>query len=207
MRATKRALDVVASAAGLVALAPLGVVVAAAVKADGGPVFFRQERVGRHGRPFRIWKFRTMVVNAERLGPGITGADDPRITRVGRWLRRTKIDELPQLLNVFLGEMSLVGPRPELARYVARYSAAERAVLDHVPGITDPASLHYADEEGLLARVTDRESHYVEVIMPDKIRRNLAYAVHATTWSDCRVLLATVALPFRRVVAPVEALP
>lgn len=190
----KRLLDVVASAAGLVALSPLLVGIAAAVKLDGGPAFFRQERIGHRGRPFRMWKFRTMVPHAERLGPQLTAAGDPRITSTGRWLRRTKLDELPQLLNVLVGEMSLVGPRPEVPRYVARYTAEQRRVLELVPGITDPASVHYRDEGALLAAAPDPDRLYVERLMPDKIRRNLAYAATATVWSDVRVILQTLGI-------------
>lgn len=191
MTRAKRLVDVAASICGLVAASPVLVLVAAAVKTDGGNVFFRQQRVGRHGRPFLIWKFRTMVPDAERSGPQLTVAGDVRITPVGRWLRRTKLDELPQLLNVLAGEMSLVGPRPEVARYVALYTTDQRRVLALVPGITDPASLAYRDEERLLAEATDPERAYVEQIIPDKIRRNLEYAARSTVASDLRVVLRT----------------
>jgi len=194
MTRAKRLLDVAASAAGLLALSPLLLAVAVLVRRDGGPAFFRQERVGRDGRPFRMWKFRTMVPNAERLGPQLTAAGDPRITPIGRWLRRTKLDELPQLANVLVGEMSLVGPRPEVARYVARYTPEQRAVLALVPGITDPASLHYRGEERLLAAAADPERLYVEQVMPDKIRRNLEYARTATVLGDVAVVLRTLGL-------------
>lgn len=198
----KRALDVVASAAGLVALLPLLAALALAVRADGGPAFFRQERIGRDGRPFRLWKFRTMVPDAARLGPPLTSAHDPRVTAVGRWLRRARLDELPQLLNVLAGEMSLVGPRPEVPRYVARYTAEQRAVLALVPGITDPASIAYRDEARLLAAADDPERLYVERIVPDKIRRNLAYAREASVARDVGVLLATLAALLRPGAAP-----
>ena len=194
MRRGKRLLDVVASAAGLLVLSPLLVVVALVVRRDGGPAFFRQERIGRGGGPFRMWKFRTMVPHAERLGPQLTADGDPRITPVGRWLRRAKLDELPQLLNVLAGEMSLVGPRPEVRRYVARYTAEQRRVLDLHPGITDPASLHYHREETLLAAAADPERLYVEQLMPDKIRRNLQYAQTATVARDVGVVLRTLGL-------------
>ena len=192
MTAAKRAVDLVASLAGSLVLLPLMAVVAMVVKRDGGPVFFRQQRVGRHGRPFGMWKFRTMVVNADKVGPLLTAAGDPRITPVGRWLRRTKLDELPQLFNVIVGDMSLVGPRPEVARYTARYTPEQRAVLDLMPGITDPGTLHYVDEQELLAEAADPERLYVERIMPDKIARNLAYAARATVFTDLAVIVRTV---------------
>jgi len=189
----KRGFDVVCAALGLVVLSPLFALLAALIKlGDGGPVFFRQQRMGYRGRPFRIWKFRTMVPDAERRGALLTADCDPRITGVGRWLRRTKMDELPQLLNVLAGEMSLVGPRPEVPRYVALYTPAQRGVIDIVPGITDPASLAYRDEGRLLASAPDPERAYVNRIMPDKIRLNLEYARRATLWTDVAVILNTV---------------
>ena len=193
MNRSKRAFDVTLSIVGLALLWPLLLVIAALVKSDGGPVFFRQERVGRFGRPFRIWKFRTMVVDAERMGLQITAAGDPRITRVGDWLRQTKLDELPQLFNVLAGQMSFVGPRPEVPRYVALYDAEQMRVLELTPGITDPASLRYFDESHLLAGVDDPESAYVHDIMPAKIRVNLTYAEHATHRDDLRMLFRTAA--------------
>jgi lipopolysaccharide/colanic/teichoic acid biosynthesis glycosyltransferase len=193
MTAAKRLLDVLASAVGLVVLAPGLAVVAALVALDGGPVIFGQERVGRRGRPFRMWKFRTMVVDAERRGPPLTVGADPRITRAGAWLRRYKLDELPQLVNVLRGEMTLVGPRPEVRRYVARYTAQQRRVLDLVPGITDPASVRFRDESLLLAGAADPEAVYIDRLVPEKIRVNLDYAARATVWSDLLVILTTIA--------------
>lgn len=191
-RMLKRTVDVVGAAVGLVVSAPLLVLLSVLVWVDApGPVFFRQERVGQHGRPFRIWKFRTMVDGAEASGPGVTVARDARITRVGRWLRQTKLDELPQLLNVLGGSMSLVGPRPELPRYVELYSGEERAVLLYRPGITDPATLAFRREEEILAAAEDPERHYREVVMRDKILLNLEYARRATVWSDVEVIVRT----------------
>jgi lipopolysaccharide/colanic/teichoic acid biosynthesis glycosyltransferase len=191
MRA-KRCFDLCATIAGLVVLSPLLLIVALLIKLDdGGPVFFRQQRVGRAGRRFRVWKFRTMIPDAERRGGALTVGDDPRTTRVGRWLRRSKVDELPQLFNVLAGDMSLVGPRPEVPRYVARYTADQRRVLDLVPGITDPASIAYSRESELLARAPDPERYYVTAVMPDKIRINLTYAARATRWTDVKVVLET----------------
>ncbi|MFO0073238.1 MAG: sugar transferase [Gemmatimonas sp.] len=191
MSPAKRAVDVVASLTGSLLLLPLFAVIAVAVRSDGGPVFFRQRRVGRHGREFHMWKFRSMVVRAEQTGPQLTAHGDPRITRVGRWLRRTKMDELPQLFNVLAGDMSLVGPRPEGPRYVALYTPTQRAVLALTPGITDPASLHYVDEWALLAEASDPEALYIGTLMPDKIARNLAYAQQATLASDVAVIVRT----------------
>ena len=193
MRPGKRALDVTAAIAGLLVLAPVFAAIAIAIKLQShGPFFFRQERVGRAGARFRIWKFRTMVADAERQGGAITIGKDPRITSVGTALRRFKLDELPQLLNVLRGEMTLVGPRPEVAHYVQLYSEAQRAVLELVPGITDPASIEYRDEAAVLATYPDPEQAYVEEIMPRKIRINLEYAARATAGSDVALILRTV---------------
>src|SRR5262249_43446823 len=148
-------------------------------------------RVGFRGQPFRMWKFRTMVPDAETQGNQLTAAGDPRITRVGVWLRRFKADELPQLLNVLVGEMSLTGPRPEGPRYVSMYDDQQRRVLDLVPGITDPASIAYFNESEMLAQSSDPERTYVEEIMPDKIRMNLEYASQATLWTDVKVIVRT----------------
>jgi len=192
MRWSKRLFDLFWSILGLLILWPLFLVVALLIKLDDkGPVFFRQERVGYKGRPFRIWKFRTMVVDAEKIGKPLTVGRDPRITRVGYWLRKFKLDELPQLFNVLVGEMSLVGPRPEVPKYVALYTPEQRKVLDLVPGITDPASIKYRDESEILGRSPDPDRTYLEEIMPEKIRLNLEYAAHATVWSDFIIVLKT----------------
>jgi len=192
MTRAKRVFDVVGAAAGLMLVSPLLLILALLIKAeDGGPVFFRPERVGHRGRAFRMWKLRTMVPNAEAQGLPLTVGRDPRVTRVGAWLRRLKVDELPQLFNVLVGEMTFVGPRPEVPRYVASYNAAERRVLELVPGITDEASIRYIDEAALLATAADPERLYVEEIVPEKIRVNLAYAARATVWTDVGVILAT----------------
>ncbi len=191
----KRAFDLFWSLLGLLALVPVLLMVALVVKLeDGGPVFFRQVRIGRGGRPFRIWKFRTMVLDAEHLGRAITVGRDPRITRIGWHLRNSKLDELPQLLNVVAGEMSLVGPRPEVPRYVELYSAAQGAILALRPGITDLASIKYRNESDLLALAEDPDQTYVDAVMPDKIRINLAYAAEAGVLSDFLVILATLGI-------------
>ena len=199
MTRLKRACDVTGALLGLAVLWPLLLVIAAAIVVrDGKPVLFRQERVGRDGRPFRLWKFRTMTAGAEQRGRQITVGADPRITRIGRWLRAMKLDELPQLVNVLRGEMSLVGPRPEVPRYVALYTPAQRAVLALTPGITDPASLRYYDESRVLDGAEDPERLYVDQIMPEKIRVNLEYAARATAWSDLGVVFATLRRLFVR---------
>lgn len=190
----KRLFDLLAAILGLLLLAPVMLFVALAIKFDSpGPVFFRQERVGRHGRLFRIHKFRTMVHATNSTGPLITVGADARITRAGAVLRRTKLDELPQLLDVLAGDMSVVGPRPEVPKYVALYPPALREkVLSVRPGITDPVSLRFADESTLLASASDPEREYVEVVMPQKLAAAAAYAEQATLASDIRVVGRTV---------------
>jgi lipopolysaccharide/colanic/teichoic acid biosynthesis glycosyltransferase len=199
----KRLFDVLASLAGLVILSPLFALIAVAIKLDSpGPVFFRGRRVGRNGCLFDIYKFRSMVVDADRKGPGITTAGDPRITRVGNALRRTKLDELPQLINVVRGEMSLVGPRPEDARYVALYTSEQRRVLSVRPGITSPASLRFRQEEDLL-RGEDWRRVYREQLVPAKLQIELDYLERASLWRDLGILVQTVlALVSRRSDAP-----
>jgi len=196
----KRALDLAAALAGLLLLAPLFALIAVAIKLDSrGPVFFRQERVGRHGRPFRIFKFRTMTVEQPPGGVQVTVAGDRRITRVGALLRRTKLDELAQLIDVLRGTMSLVGPRPEVPRYVAHYPPQWRERLLSVrPGITDFASVRYRDENELLAGASDPEREYIEVILPTKLKYALHYVDRPTFANDLRVLgltLSTVFVP------------
>jgi lipopolysaccharide/colanic/teichoic acid biosynthesis glycosyltransferase len=196
----KRAFDLLGAALGLLLLSPLMLAIALAIKLDSrGPVFFRQQRVGRHGTLFRIHKFRSMVADAPQRGPALTVGDDPRITRVGRWLRHSRLDELPQLIDVLAGHMSLVGPRPEVPQYVAQYPAAlrERA-LSVRPGITDPSSLLYLDEAELLARAADPEREYVDVILPRKLQCAADYAAQASLRSDMGVLLRTLRLLVQR---------
>lgn len=187
----RRLVDVVASTSGLLLLSPLFVILAVAVKLSSpGPVFHRGERAGRGGKPFSLYKFRSMRVVAG--GPDITRAGDPRVTAVGRFLRRTKLDELPQLINVVAGDMSLIGPRPEVPRYVELYDAEQRRVLSERPGITSPASLMYRSEEEQLVG-PDWERLYVETIMPMKLRIDLEYLDHRTLVSDLRVIARTIA--------------
>ena len=188
----KRAFDLAASGLGLLVLAPVFAFIALAIRFDSpGPVFYRQERVGRGGKPFLIFKFRTMQVDADRVGGPLTVGGDPRITRAGRFLRKGKLDELPQLLNVVRGEMSLVGPRPEVPKYVALYTPEQREVLEVRPGITDPASIEFRDENELLEGSSDPEALYVSEILPRKLGLNLEYARGAGFFYDIRVILAT----------------
>lgn len=189
----KRMLDLVGSAVGLVALTPLFACVAFGVVATSpGPVFYRQMRVGRHGRTFRIFKFRTMVEGAETSGPRVTGAGDARVTRFGRFLRRHKIDELPQLINVLRGEMSLVGPRPEVPEFVALYPAEFARVLAVVPGITHRATQLFRREEELLGAAADPRTFYVEKILPRKLAIYLTDLDRSTFWGDIRTIVRTV---------------
>lgn len=187
----KRLLDVAASALGLFVLAFPFLVIAAAVRLDSpGPAFFRQERIGKGGRPFRIWKFRTMGVSAPQEGGSLTVGEDSRVTRVGRFLRRYKIDELPQLVNVLLGEMSLVGPRPEVPEYAFLLPGQER-VWSVRPGITDPTSLELRDESDLLAAQRDPESYYLQVLLPRKTEAYLRYIDERSLVYDVRIILST----------------
>ncbi len=192
MKKTKRLFDIFWTSLGLLLLWPVFLVIALLIKIDdGGPVFYRQIRVGRGGKPFRIWKFRTMVVDADKIGGSLTVGRDPRITRTGYWLRKFKLDELPQLFNVLSGEMSLVGPRPEVPEYVARYTQDQKRVLELTPGITDPASIAYRNENEILASSDDPEAVYLSEIMPEKIRLNLQYAEKSTVWTDFLTILKT----------------
>ena len=188
----KRTLDLLAAAVGLILLSPLFLLAAIAIKLESrGPVLFLQQRVGRHFVPFHICKFRTMVPDAEKRGAQLTAGADPRITRVGRVLRKTKLDELPQLINIARGEMSLVGPRPEVPKYVELLRDQYVDILTVRPGLTDPASIKYRDESELLANSADPEREYIERILPDKLAISRAYIARATLWSDVGVFVAT----------------
>lgn len=200
--AIKRAFDVAASAVGLAVTAPLLAASAALVKLSSpGPVLFRQVRVGRGGEPFELLKFRTMKVQAG--GPQITRDRDPRITRIGRLLRKTKLDELPELVNVLRGDLSLVGPRPEVPRYVELYPPGDREFLQRFrPGITDPATIRFRNEEDILARATDPEHAYVHEILPLKLRMYREYLEVASVVGDVGVLFATLRVIIRPDSAP-----
>lgn len=191
----KRIFDIVVSFVGLVILSPLFLILAIAIARDSkGPVFFKQTRVGRNGVPFKIYKFRTMVEDAEARGMQLTVGDDSRITNVGTFLRKTKIDELPQLINVFKGEMSFVGPRPEVPKYVGLYTEDQRQVLMVRPGITDLASIEYRNESELLATADNPEKVYIEEVMPRKIELNKEYIRNMSLVSDMRIILKTIAV-------------
>lgn len=189
----KRIFDLFFSAIGLILLLPFFLIIAIWIKLDSsGPVFFRQTRVGRFGHPFQIYKFRTMCSDAEAKGRQITVGDDPRITRSGSFLRRYKLDELPQLINVVKGEMSLVGPRPEVPRYVELYPEKIREmVLSIPPGITDFASIEYKDENDILGRADDPDKAYVEQVMPVKLRYYERYVAERSLWVDFKLIMAT----------------
>lgn len=188
----KRLFDIVSSGIGLLCLAPVFVVMAIWIKLDSrGPVFYRQTRVGRYGRDFRIFKFRSMRVGSDKGCQITVGERDPRITRFGYFIRRYKIDELPQLINVFLGDMSIVGPRPEVRKYVDLYSEEQRKVFQVRPGITDLASIKYRNENELLSQVDDPDTYYIDVIMPDKLTINLEYIRHQSFMGDIKIIFNT----------------
>lgn len=189
----KRIFDLVASVIGLLILLPILVVVAIWIKLDStGPILFKQTRVGYVGRYFQIYKFRTMVVNAEVIGAQITSGDDGRITKIGKVLRKYKLDELPQLINVLVGEMSLVGPRPEVPKYVKLYNEAQKRVLQALPGITDLASLEFRNENELLLGKENVEEFYVQQIMPQKLLLNLEYIDQAGLLFDLKIIARTI---------------
>ena len=194
----KRAMDIAISALALCALWPVFLIIALAIKLDDpGPVFYRQERVGKDGKIFRIFKFRSMVVDADKKGLAITVGRDRRVTRVGAFLRKTKLDELAQLINVLLGQMSFVGPRPEVEQYVKLYTPYQRQVLLVRPGITDYASIAYRNENDLLAGADDPQRMYIEEIMPAKLELNMKYLREISPLADIRLMLATVAAVMR----------
>jgi lipopolysaccharide/colanic/teichoic acid biosynthesis glycosyltransferase len=191
----KRAVDIVLSATALVVLAPLLLIVALAIWVDSGwPVFFSQQRLGRDFRPFVLWKFRSMWPAA---GSFVTAAGDRRITRVGRFVRRTKIDELPQLWNVLLGDMSLVGPRPEVTEFVNVYRERYKRILRVRPGLTDLASIRYRDEEELLAESGDPVHRYITFVLPDKLDLAEQYIRDRSFWLDVRIIVRTVRIMAR----------
>lgn len=196
---TKRLFDLLLAIPGMVLLIPLFVLVSLLIKIEGpGPVFFRQERIGRAGVPFKIYKFRTMVPDAESLGSRITVGRDPRITRVGCVLREYKLDELPQLINVLRGEMSLVGPRPEVAEYISHYSQQDKKIIHSLlPGITDPASIEFRNEAELLSAAVDPEEVYIREILPLKLEMYKRYVRDRSLWLDCRLILKTLSILWR----------
>ena len=191
----KRLFDIVASGVGLIVLSPLFLILAIWIKLDSpGPVFYRQVRVGRHNKDFRIFKFRSMRVGADKGSLVTIGGHDPRITRSGYFIRKFKFDELPQLINVFVGDMSLVGPRPEVRHYVDYWTLEQMRVLDVRPGITDPASIKFRNENELMEKAEDPEKYYIEVIMQEKIKLYLEYVQNHTFWGDIGLILKTLRL-------------
>ncbi len=188
----KRLFDIICSLFGLAVLSPLLLLTALWVKLDSnGPVFYRQLRVGQYGKEFHILKFRSMYVDSDKHGLITVGGRDPRVTHAGYYIRKYKLDELPQLINVLIGDMSFVGPRPEVRKYVDLYTPDQRHVLDVRPGITDAASIKYRNENDLLATASDPDRYYTEVIMPDKLRINLEYVAHHSVWGDIQLICQT----------------
>ena len=188
-----RFFDFVLSLVGLVILAPIFIVLAVWIKIDSmGPVFYKQIRVGQNGKDFGLFKFRSMVVDADKKGLITVGGRDPRITRSGYFIRKYKLDELPQLINVLLGDMSLVGPRPEVRKYVELYTDEQQKVLSVKPGITDYASIEYMDENEILGKSTDPEKTYIEEIMPEKIKYNMKYIKNRSLIEYFKIIFLTV---------------
>ena len=204
----KRAFDIALSLVGLgVCGGPLALI-AVWIRLDSpGPVFYRGVRVGRFGKPFRIFKFRSMVVDAEKLGPASTAAEDARLTRSGSFLRKYKLDELPQLMNVLVGDMSFVGPRPEVQKFVDLYTDQEKEILNVRPGISDWASIWNADEGAVLAGSDDPDKLYEELIRPTKLKLQLEYARHHRLWADIRILVCTFVRILRKDWLPKELAP
>lgn len=188
----KRTFDIIASGLGLICLSPLFIFLAVWIKLDSkGPVFYRQTRVGRDNKDFRLFKFRSMRPDSDKLGLITVGGRDPRVTRSGYYIRKYKLDEFPQLINVFKGDMSLVGPRPEVRKYVDMYTPEQMHVLDVRPGITSLASIRYRNENDLLAAADDPDRCYIEQVMPDKLAIDLEYVKHASLSTDIRLIIST----------------
>lgn len=188
----KRTIDLILAMLGVILLSPVLAAVALLVRLDSrGPIFYRGVRIGRYGKPFRIFKFRTMVEDAEKVGGASTPEDDPRVTRIGRFLREYKLDELPQILNVITGDMSLVGPRPQVPWAVELYTQDERTILNVRPGITDLASVRFRDEGEILRGSANPDKDYFEKIHQEKMRLSLEYVREQSLWLDCRILLKT----------------
>jgi len=188
----KRTFDIIFSIMGIILLSPFFLMIYIWIKMDSpGPAIFKQTRIGKNGKEFQIFKFRTMVVDAEKLGKQITVGNDKRITRSGMFLRKSKLDELPQLFNVLIGDMSFVGPRPEVPRYTSMYSGEQKKVLNVRPGITDYASIKYRDENEILAQSNNPEKTYIEQIMVDKLKLNMKYIEEMSFWNDIKIIFQT----------------
>ena len=189
----KRLFDFIAAFCGLMLTSPLLIIISIWVKFDSkGPIFYRPERGGRYGIPFRIYKFRSMVVDADKIGGPTTSGNDPRVTRSGRFIRNCKLDEISQLINVFRGEMSLVGPRPEVVWKVEQYSEKEKLTLQNKPGITDWASIWNSDEGGVLEGALDADAVYEEVIRPIKMELQLFYCKTRSFFGDIKIIVSTI---------------
>ncbi len=189
----KRIFDVLMSSVGLLLLSPLFLIISIAVILESkGGIFYKQERIGKNGKPFKLLKFRSMYVGADKKGLLTVSGRDPRITRVGYFIRKTKIDELPQLINVLKGDMSLVGPRPEVAKYVNLYNDEQKQILSVRPGITDPASITFRNENDLLAQAENPEKFYIESVMPEKIRISLDYFKKSFFFTDIGIIFKTI---------------
>jgi len=189
----KRLFDILFSSLGLIVMFPILIFSAIATKLDSqGPALYRGKRIGRYGKPFLIYKFRTMVINAEELGGPSTANDDPRLTRVGKWIRKHKLDELPQLINVLMGQMSFIGPRPQVPEDVALYTKEEKNILSVRPGMTDWASIKYHNEGEILRGSPDPDQAYIEKIRPGKIKLELEYVRNYSFWVDLKILLKTI---------------
>lgn len=189
----KRIIDILASAFMLILLFPFGLVIALLIACDSrGGVFYRQSRVGRYNRDFTLYKFRTMRTDADRLGLLTVGARDPRVTRVGYYLRKYKIDELPQLLNILSGDMSFVGPRPEVRKYVDLYNNEQKKVLSVRPGLTDYASIAYINENEILEKANDKEQTYINEIMPEKIKLNMKFIQNPSLYQYFKIIFLTI---------------
>ncbi len=191
----KRIFDVLFSSLGLILFSPVFLAFAVAIRLDSkGPVFYRGQRVGRHGKTFRIYKFRSMVHDAERSGAASTSTADARITRVGRWIRKFKLDELSQLINVFLGDMSIVGPRPEVRKFVDLYTEEEKRILELRPGITDWASIRFHNEGEIIesSGIADADEAYARLIRPEKLRLQIKYVRERNLWIDVKIIISTI---------------
>lgn len=192
LRFGKRLLDIIVSLISIILLLPIFVVIAILIKLDTkGPIFYIQQRVGRDFKKFGLYKFRTMVVNADKIGPLVTKDRDPRITRVGYYLRKWKLDELPQFFNVLKGDMSLVGPRPEVERYIDLFRDEYKVILSIKPGITDYATIHFRDEEDIIAQFEDVEKGYTEIVLPKKIELYKKYIEEISLMTDIKILFLT----------------
>ena len=189
----KRVFDILASSFGIIILSPLYIYIAIWIKLSSkGPIFYVQKRVGEGFREFNLYKFRSMVVDADKRGPGVTSSDDPRITKVGKFIRDTKIDELPQLFNVLKGDMSLVGPRPELKKFVEAKREEYKRVLSIKPGITDNAAIAFRDEEKIMSQYQDKEKAYIDIVLPQKIALYYQYIDNISFFNDIKFILKTI---------------